>query len=176
MSGAKAQLLNLAGSHSSLFYELQRVWHEVQEAAPTLETVLFAENVCSMDSAARDTISRELGLTPYRVDSEFIVPMSRPRFVWTNLGVREDNFVWTEWKGGFWQVYFECEPLGTTLWAEQVGGRFTKLHFFRRACVRSFVLVRPNVRWGTIVVCLMSSFAGDRTVFASHLTNIEIAI
>lgn len=53
-----------------------------------------------MDASARDLISWELGTTPYRVDSDQIVPMSRPRFVWTNLSIREDEEVWSVWKGG----------------------------------------------------------------------------
>lgn len=70
LSGAKARRENLDGQHSSLFYQMKRVWGDVQAAAPNLETLVFAENVCSMDCSARDRISEELGVWPHRVDSE----------------------------------------------------------------------------------------------------------
>ena len=38
LSGAKAGRLNLQGEHSSLFYQMKRIWKEVQRAAPGLET------------------------------------------------------------------------------------------------------------------------------------------
>ena len=80
---------------------------------------MFAENVCSMDSSARDSISSELGFAPYRVDSDHLLCLSRPRFVWTNLALREDAHVWSEWRNGYWQVMFGCTPLQGLEWAEE---------------------------------------------------------
>ena len=122
LSAAKAGRLNLEGQHSSLFYHLKRIWQELQEFTPELDVTLFAENVCSMDVGARDKISEELGLFPYRVDSEHVVCLNRPRFVWTNLIVREDDKVWTEWKEGFWQVHFGCDRLSGLDWTDPPAG------------------------------------------------------
>ncbi|CAK9117514.1 unnamed protein product, partial [Durusdinium trenchii] len=119
LSGAKAGRQNLSGSHSSLFYQLKRIWLDVRRLCGNLSVHLFAENVCSMDGSARDQISSELGVFPYRVDSDRIVPLNRPRFVWTDLVIEEDDTIWTTWKEGFWQVHFECQPVEGDCWVDE---------------------------------------------------------
>lgn len=133
LSAVKAGRRNLEGDHSSLFYQLKRIWEEVQLISPELETSLFAENVCSTDVSARDRISSELGFAPYRVDSDHLVCLSRPRFVWTNRVIREDEHVWTEWKDGFWQVHFGCDPLRGLEWADP-GWTWLRIPCFPHVC------------------------------------------
>ena len=145
LSAAKAGRRNLEGDHSSLFYQLKRIWKEVHSISPELETTLFAENVCSMDVSARDTITAELGFAPYRVDSDHVVCLSRPRFVWTNLTVREDEHVWTEWKNGFWQVYFSCERLQGLAWTDPGWTPFDETAVFP-TCMRAIARWQPPPR------------------------------
>lgn len=145
LCGAKAGRENLAGAHSSLFYQLKRIWLDVQRLCGGLIVHLFAENVCSMDPDARDQISSELGLYPYRVDSDRIVPLNRPRFVWTDLTVVEDDFVWTTWKGGYWQVTFECAPVADGCWVDEGWLQWAPGTTYP-TCMRAIVRDRPPVR------------------------------
>lgn len=40
-----------------------------------------------MDADARDAISALFGVVPYKLDPREQVPMSRPRFAWTNVEI-----------------------------------------------------------------------------------------
>ena len=145
LSGAKAGRENLAGAHSSLFYQLKRIWLDVQRLCGDLIAHLFAENVCSMDASARDLISSELGFYPYRVDSDQIVPLNRPRFVWTDVVLTEDDTVWTTWKEGFWQVNFACNPLLDECWIDE-GWLQWNPGIVYPTCMRAIVRDRPPPR------------------------------
>lgn len=118
LSSAKHRRANLKGEHSGLFYELKRIWGLVRSVGNHLKTLIFAENVCSMDKEARDLISWELGLWPLRVDSEALVPLSRPRFVWTNMEPTDTDSMWREDKEGFTQVHFVCDAEWPTDWIQ----------------------------------------------------------
>ena len=145
LSGAKAGRQNLSGSHSSLFYQLKRIWLDVRRLCGNLSVHLFAENVCSMDGSARDQISSELGVFPYRVDSDRIVPLNRPRFVWTDLVIEEDDTIWTTWKEGFWQVHFECQPVEGDCWVDEGWEQWNPGTIYP-TCMRAIVRDRPPPR------------------------------
>ena len=87
LSSAKAYRQNLAGTGSSLIFEAQRVRKEVEKFARGKRVRFVAENVASMDKEAREEISRFLGVKPYRLDPANQVPMSRPRYCWTDIEV-----------------------------------------------------------------------------------------
>lgn len=144
LSGAKYRRENLAGRHSSLFYQLKRLWADLKRLVPSKPVLFFGENVCSMDKAARDLISWELGLTPYRLDSEAPVPMSRPRYVWTNLELHDTGTIWCEEKEGFWQVHFECSPIVNS-WLSQ-GWRQLEGPVVYPTCMRAIRRLQPPER------------------------------
>ena len=84
LSGVKFQRENLQGQNSRLFYEIPRVSQLIKdEFGPGVIVKEVTENVASMDEAAANEISCELGQTPYLVDPVYAVPMRRPRFCWT---------------------------------------------------------------------------------------------
>ena len=145
LSAAKHRRDNLKWRYSGLFYELQRIWRRTQALAGERKTLLFAENVCSMDVAARDEISQELDMWPLRLDSEALVPMSRPRFVWTNLETVDTDSMWVEEKEGFSQVRFWCEPVCDLRWLEQ---GFLQLEgpTTYPTCMRAIVRQKPPER------------------------------
>eukprot|EP00438_Fugacium_kawagutii_P022536 Skav206046 [mRNA] locus=scaffold587:199128:206053:+ [translate_table: standard] len=89
LSSAKANRLNLRGRQSSLFYEAIRVEKEVRRLYPSRPLKRIYENVASMDIEARNEISAQLQLTPFKLDPSFQVPMSRPRLCWTDVAVFE---------------------------------------------------------------------------------------
>lgn len=145
LSAAKHRRDNLRGQHSSLFYELQRVWRRTKAVAGDKKVILFAENVCSMDIAARDEISRELNMWPLRVDSEAMVPMSRPRFVWTDLETTDTESVWVEEKRGFSQAHFRSEAEDNLAWLEP-GCIQMEGPTIYPTCMRAIARVRPPER------------------------------
>ena len=87
LSAVKSGRKNLSGEHSSLIYEAVRVMKELKQLYPDQLHFHIVENVASVDVSARDQINELLGEIPYRVDPSNQVPMSRPRFCWTNIEV-----------------------------------------------------------------------------------------
>ena len=88
LSSVKAGRANLRGSQSSLFFEVLRIRELITEVFGTsFPLVYFVENVASMDKSAVKEISDHLGHTPYKVQCSQAVPVSRPRFCWTNIKV-----------------------------------------------------------------------------------------
>eukprot|EP00438_Fugacium_kawagutii_P030575 Skav232830 [mRNA] locus=scaffold2600:52216:56365:+ [translate_table: standard] len=112
LSSAKAKRENLAGRQSSLFYEALRIKKELKEVYPKKKFKQVFENVASMDIEARRQISSELECRPFRVDPRLQVPMSRPRFCWTDLDLFEVPGITYVDKGD----YVEMEVSGT--WPE----------------------------------------------------------
>lgn len=98
-----------------------------------------------MDAAARDEISRELGMWPLRVDSEAMVPMSRPRFVWTNLETVDTESMWVEEKRCFSQVHFLSNPVDSLAWLEP-GCSQLEGPIVYPTCMRAIVRARPPER------------------------------
>ena len=119
VSGAKTCRSNLHGEHSGLFYHLLRVRQLCVQLLGTHRVRLFAENVCSMDTTVRDEISHELGMEPYRVDADHMVPLARPRFLWTDIRISEGFGVVLEKKVGYTQVWIESAWPWPEQWVEE---------------------------------------------------------
>lgn len=90
LSSAKAYRRNLAGARSSLIFEAIRVIDELKQLFPQKQIHFVVENVASMDTSARSSISSLLNVEPFKVDPSTQVPMFRPRLCWTSLSVPED--------------------------------------------------------------------------------------
>ena len=85
LSSVKFGRLNLAGPQSKLFWEIPRILQLFKdEFGEQVEVKHVLENVASMDEAAAQEISSEMGTVPYRLDSADAVPMRRPRFAWSS--------------------------------------------------------------------------------------------
>ena len=88
LSAVKHKRKNLRGSQSGLVFELIRVIQLVRRVFGFSTKVLFfVENVASMDKSACKEITGLLGVKPYRVQSSDAVPVSRPRYCWTNCTI-----------------------------------------------------------------------------------------
>ena len=85
LSSVKHNRLNLLGRESGLFFEIIRIRDLLREVwGNGFPLVFFVENVASMDRSACREISGSLGVKPYKVQCADAVPISRPRFCWTN--------------------------------------------------------------------------------------------
>ena len=87
LSSVRAYRQNLEGPSSGLIHEARRVLGEARQLYPAKKVRHVVENVASMDIEARDEISRMMGAIPYKLDPSMQVPMSRPRFCWTDVEV-----------------------------------------------------------------------------------------
>ena len=100
LSSVRAGRRNLDGPSSGLIHEALRVRREIKELFPGIRLRHVFENVASMDVEARDQISELVGEIPYRLDPSAQVPMSRPRFCWTDVEIFEtDEICLTEEPG-----------------------------------------------------------------------------
>ena len=118
LSSAKAYRKNLAGAGSSLIFEAQRVRKEVEKFARGKRVRFVAENVASMDKEAREEISRLLGVKPYRLDPANQVPMSRPRYCWTDIEIFETKEVTLIDKGDYIELSVPEEWPPSESWLE----------------------------------------------------------
>eukprot|EP00435_Cladocopium_sp_Y103_P055249 s1780_g18.t1 len=85
LSAVKAFRRNLAGDQSGLFTEILRVLELLYQVFGRKFPIrFFVENVSSMDRDAAEEISQALGVKPYKLQCSEAVPISRPRFCWTN--------------------------------------------------------------------------------------------
>ena len=85
LSSVKFGRKNLEGSESRLFFEILRVIRLIRRVfGVKFQLKFFVENVASMDRKAAEEVSSALGVVPYRVQCSDVVPISRPRFCWTN--------------------------------------------------------------------------------------------
>ena len=92
VSAIKAERGNLWGKHSSLFWEIERIYRLLAAEFTTAQVHFVVENVHSMNAAARQAISQAIGVKPVMLDPSKQVPMCRPRLCWTtaNLGALTD--------------------------------------------------------------------------------------
>lgn len=81
LSIAKKGREGLAGARSGLFYQYLRI---LRESKPKY---FILENVKSMTTESRDTISKELGCEPIMLDASLVSAQSRKRLFWTNIPV-----------------------------------------------------------------------------------------
>ena len=79
LSIAKKNREGLKGKRSGLFYEYLRILKE------TRPKYFVLENVASMPKAARDEISKELGVEPIMINATLVSAQQRKRLFWTNI-------------------------------------------------------------------------------------------
>ena len=80
LSAVKFNRQNLKGEHSGLFREVLRILELIRRVfGRNFPVYFFIENVC----AAKE-ISEALGVRRYKLQSSDAVPISRPRYCWTN--------------------------------------------------------------------------------------------
>ncbi len=85
LSSVKFNRMNLEGKGSKLFFEILRVVRLIRKVFGVHFVLkFFVENVSSMDKEAATQVSDALGTLPYKVQCSDAVPVSRPRFCWTN--------------------------------------------------------------------------------------------
>lgn len=72
--------LGLDGEKSSLFFQYWRMWQE------TKPKYFLLENVAGNKSAIAK-ITKLMGVRPIKLNSNWVVPQSRPRLYWTNIPV-----------------------------------------------------------------------------------------
>ena len=110
LSAVKFGRLNLSGPESGLFVEVLRVLELCRKVfGRRFKVLFFVENVSSMDKSALEQISSALGVTPYRVQCAEAVPISRPRFCWTNHKLEALPGVLVVDKGDFIEVIAKNE-------------------------------------------------------------------
>lgn len=79
---------NLRGKNSGLFFEILRVLRLIREVfGSRVRVYFFIENVSSMDPSAAEEISEALGVRPYKLQCADVVPVSRPRYCWSNASL-----------------------------------------------------------------------------------------
>ena len=77
---------NLQGKESGLFFEILRVLRLIRRIfGSNFQVHFFIENVSSMDQSAAEEISQALGVRPYKLQCSDVVPVSRPRYCWTDM-------------------------------------------------------------------------------------------
>ena len=85
LSSVKFNRMNLEGKESKLFFEILRIIRLIRKVFGVHFVLkFFVENVSSMDKEAATQVSDALGTLPYKVQCSDAVPVSRPRFCWTN--------------------------------------------------------------------------------------------
>ena len=120
LSAVKYRRKNLRGDQSSLLFELIRVIQLVRRIFGfSIKVVFFVENVSSMDKSACREITGLLGVKPYRVQSSDAVPVSRPRFCWTNTIIRDLEGVIVTEKEDYWQIDMVAEYPRDDQWLQE---------------------------------------------------------
>jgi len=79
LSIAKKDRQGLAGNRSSLFYEYVRIRDEIKPK------YFILENVASMKSEDRDTITKIMGVPPVMFNASLVSAQTRKRYFWTNI-------------------------------------------------------------------------------------------
>ena len=119
LSAVRAGRENLEGKSSGLFFEALRIYKVLKETFPLIRIKFVFENVASMDASARDEITQLLEVKPYKLDPANLVPMSRPRFCWTDLVLFETEEVQLIDKGGFIELQVVGEWPDSKLWLDE---------------------------------------------------------
>ena len=135
----------------------------------------FVENVASMDREAAEQVSAALGVLPYRVQCSDVVPMSRPRFCWTNETLKLLPGLKIVKKAYYWEVTLLAEYPDLSQWicedSEWPGAKFGTI---LPTCMKSIKRHRPPPRPNEHLK--IAEPGGQRIVFASRLTNIRRSI
>lgn len=119
LSSVKAGRANLQGPESSLFFEILRVMKLLVEIFGTDFPIhCFVENVASMDKSAAKQISDFLGTKPYKVQCSTAVPVSRPRFCWTDIKVPNLPGITLKPGDGFTEIVAAAPWPATSQWID----------------------------------------------------------
>lgn len=120
LSAVKHKRKNLRGPQSGLVFELIRVIQLVRRVFGFNTKVLFfVENVASMDKSACKEVTGLLGVKPYRVQSSDAIPVSRPRYCWTNCTIEGLEGVVVNDKGDYVQIDLVAEYPEDNQWLEE---------------------------------------------------------
>lgn len=120
LSSVKFDRRNLEGSESGLFREILRVLELLRQVfGRKFRIFFFVENVASMDKSACNEISVALGVKPYRLQCAQAVPISRPRYCWTNKKLPPLPGVKVTDKGDYLEVEALCEYPETSQWLRE---------------------------------------------------------
>ena len=148
LCSAKYGRQNLAGSQSSLFYELVRIIKLVKRTYGfSFKVIYAAENVASMDEEAEQQITAELGVRPWRMDPADVAPIHRPRYCWTNAEFSPMDGVSVAEKDRWLEITMEHDYPALSQWLED-GAEWPG--FWEGAilptCMKSIRRVRPPPR------------------------------
>ena len=99
---------NLRGKGSGLFFEILRILRLIRRVfGGNVQVFVFVENVSSMDQDAAEEISEALGTRPYKLQCSDVVPVSRPRYCWTNTSLHGLPGVHVTDKGYYFEITVE---------------------------------------------------------------------
>ncbi len=119
LSAVKFGRLNLQGTESRLFFEILRIMGLIKQVFGSgFRLVFFIENVSSMDCEACREISSHLGVKPYKVQCSQAVPISRPRYCWTNTILPDLPGIKVVNKGDYFEIYAESPYPEVGQWLE----------------------------------------------------------
>ena len=145
LSAVKFMRENLAGKESGLFREVLRVLELLRSVfGRKFPIFFFVENVASMDKSAAKEIGDALGCKPYKLQCAQAVPISRPRFCWTNKKLPKLPGVSLRDHGDYIEVTAEAEYPQVTQWIREDSwwnGKDSDTVF--PTCMKSIVRARP---------------------------------
>ena len=91
LSSANATGLGLEGKRSSLLFTLEEKSQLYKEVFPTAKVARMLENVASMQADSHDMITAWRGVLPYKCCPSGKFPVRRPRFLWCDWEVPEQE-------------------------------------------------------------------------------------
>ena len=120
LSSVKHNRLNLLGRESGLFFEIVRILDVLRQVwGSSFPILFFVENVACMDRKACREISGVLGVKPYKVQCSDAVPISRPRFCWTNNPLGQLEGVVVTERDDWFEVVANCQYPRVEQWLRE---------------------------------------------------------
>lgn len=158
---------NLEGEGSNLFFALVQLIDWARAVWEPLVPVKFiVENVASMDTSARDTISQRLDVVPLRLDPSTVQPMSRPRLAWTSFPVAAQEGVILTQAAGFVEVTMSAPFPEDAAWVDPGWERVDP-----SSILPTFMKAIARFRQVYIAVTKPLGSAGAPAITNSHLTS-----
>ena len=155
LSAVKFGRLNLQGTESRLFFEILRVLGLIKQVFGSgFKVIFFIENVSSMDREACREISSHLGVRPYKLQCSQAVPISRPRYCWTNTDLPDLPGIKVVDKGDYLEIHAEAPYPEVHQWLEGGcvwSGEFEDVVF--PACMKSIPRWQPPPKPAGIERC-----------------------
>ena len=142
LSSARANRRNLAGEGSGLIFEAIRIYKLAKELFPSIRVRFIFENVASMDISARNQISELLGVEPFKLDPQQQVPMSRPRFCWTDVDIYPTEEISLVQKEGYTELNISAEMPSSDKWLDE-GSEETHAGVTYPTCMKAIVRTHP---------------------------------